>query len=686
LSQLIKNAKLSWNENGEPSADLFDDLYFSSDDGLNESRYVFIEQNKLDQRWQACKESFYVIAETGFGSGLNFLATWQHFNLWRQQNPSHCLKRLYFISFEKYPLTHQDLATTHQRWPELAEFSRKLRHQYPSAIAGCHRQEFNLEHGAMVILDLWLGDIKHTLPSLHSPESGLIDCWFLDGFAPRKNPEMWNETLYRNMASCTKDRATLATFTAAGDVRRGLIAAGFDISKVKGYGKKREMISGQFLRNSNCSTQTSWFYRHNGQLSNETLSVTIVGGGIASACTAFSLAKRGFSVTLLCKDERLAVGASGNRQGGFYPLLNANNDQLSQFYSQAFGYARNHYQSIIQSEPTSGALCGVLQLGYNEQQLQRQQRLIATNYFSADMVTPLNVDNMNEQAGVEVNQPGLYYPLGGWISPKVMTHSIIEATKQYANINIVFQTEIDKIERSVAGWKLTSTNGQQFDCRLLILSNGHRLTQFSQTQQLPMYATAGQVSHPAVNQHSSDLKSVLCYQGYITPASEGLHCIGASFNRDINDSELDDNVSKQNIDKLIADTKQSPWTQTFSSHLLNGKIGVRMSVKDHLPMVGNVPDFKATTCSYGDLSKGKPASAYGNAPLIKNLYMLGGLGSRGICSAPLLGEVLAGQLTSQPQPLSQQLLNQLSPNRYWIKRLKQGKTINSTEVTGHHSV
>jgi len=675
LSQLIKNAILSWNENGEPSAELFDDLYFSTDDGLDESRYVFIEQNKLAQRWSQCHLAYFVIAETGFGSGLNFLATWQTFIQWRAHNPTHCLKRLYFISFEKYPLTQDDLVNAHKRWPTLESLAQRLQDCYPSAIGGCHRRQFSNDDQASIILDLWFGDIKESLPALHYPAEGLVDCWYLDGFAPSKNPEMWCDDLYQNIARCSKSDASLATFTAAGDVRRGLARAGFTITKVKGFGKKREMITASLTEKTANTSQTSWYYRQLACRDEPIQSVTIIGGGIASATAALALVKRGIEVTLICKDSDIAQGASGNRQGGFYPLLNPNHDQLSQFYSQAFGVAESLYKPLTKQITASGDLCGVLQLAYDERQSKRQQKLLECGFFASDIIQALSKEQMSQQANVTIGVPGLYYPQGGWISPKVMTEALLAQASTLGKVDIILNTEITALSPDKDGWRLATNDNEPFQATTLILANGHHLADFNQTDALPMYATAGQVSELASTTQSQQLASVLCYQGYITPAQSESHSIGASFERDVTNAKVSSEVTQKNLNELQTDSLNAPWTHSFKTTKPVGKIGVRMSVKDHLPMVGNVPNSANTQIMYGDLAKGKPPHRYDNAPVYNNLLMLGGLGSRGITSAPLLAEIIAAQISGEPQPVSQQMLNQLNPNRYWIKRLKQGHAL-----------
>ena len=168
-------------------------------------------------------------------------------------------------------------------------------------------------------------------------------------------------------------------------------------------------------------------------------------------------------------------------------------------------------------------------------------------------------------------------------------------------------------------------------------------------------------------------------QGPERPQANGQHNIGASFKRDVVDLSIKLDEHQKNIDMLLDDTQRVPWAKSLDNAPLAGKTGIRMSVKDHLPMVGAVPHFTHTHSLFHDLQRGKPAHAYTNAPYHDNLYMLGGLAARGLCSAPLLAEILSCQLTGEQQPINQYLLNQLNPNRYWIKQLKQGKIKNGNE-------
>ena len=192
----IKTANIHFKANGTPYADDFDDVYYSDALGLAETRYVFLANNALPERWLNCANKEFVIAETGFGTGLNFLVTLAEFEKFchTQQNNNLCLN---FISVEKFPLEKADLQTALNYFPELTQYSDPLITQYPMAITGCHRLSF---FSGRVILDLWLGDVHRMLPKIIRPESGLVDAWYLDGFAPSKNPDMWTERLFEQMA------------------------------------------------------------------------------------------------------------------------------------------------------------------------------------------------------------------------------------------------------------------------------------------------------------------------------------------------------------------------------------------------------------------------------------------------------------------------------------------------------
>lgn len=225
---------LLWRE-GTPVSAQFDDVYFSVDDGLAEVGHVFLAQNDLPERWQ-CWSGDCSVYETGFGTGLNFLAAWQLWQATSQANNK--LGQLHFTSCEKYPLTAPEIEQALKVWPELAPLSRQL----TGVWAGGVQPGFNTWQLAGAVLTVFVGEVEEMLFQLDAP----CHAWFLDGFAPAKNPAMWTPAVFDEMARLSRPATTFATFTAAGVVKRGLTEAGFTVEKTRGYGRKRDMLKGCF--------------------------------------------------------------------------------------------------------------------------------------------------------------------------------------------------------------------------------------------------------------------------------------------------------------------------------------------------------------------------------------------------------------------------------------------------------
>lgn len=224
-------ASLKWN-NEQPYSLNFCDVYYSSDDGLAETEYVFIKHNQLVERFTNLQSSTFTVIETGFGTGLNFFCASQQFIL---HAPSDATFR--FISIERFPLKAEELIKANSRWPVFGELVTQLYTPYATLKDGLN--SFSICHNR-IQLELWIGDVSECLPNINTP----TDAWFLDGFAPSKNSEMWSDRLFTEMARLSKSNTTFATFTSAGQVRRQLEATGFQVSKAKGFGKKREMLYG----------------------------------------------------------------------------------------------------------------------------------------------------------------------------------------------------------------------------------------------------------------------------------------------------------------------------------------------------------------------------------------------------------------------------------------------------------
>ncbi|MBF8999511.1 bifunctional tRNA (5-methylaminomethyl-2-thiouridine)(34)-methyltransferase MnmD/FAD-dependent 5-carboxymethylaminomethyl-2-thiouridine(34) oxidoreductase MnmC [Vibrio nitrifigilis] len=664
----ITHAQLDWNDAGTPVSDQFDDVYFSNVNGLEETRYVFLTQNHLPERWLTFERKHFVVAETGFGTGLNFLALWQWFDAFKAQHPDSSVESLHFISFEKYPLSKDDLIKAHQSWPELADYAKQLQEYYPPAVPECHR--IILADGA-ITLDLWFGDIKDCLPSVPTPKTGLVDAWFLDGFAPSKNPEMWNQELFNGMVKMARQECTVATFTAAGFVRRGLIEAGFTMKKAKGFGTKRDMIIGSLNEKKPYTNIKPWFERHG---TDDLSDVAIIGGGIASATLAEALARRNIKVTLYCADSKPAQGASGNRQGAVYPLLNGNHKDVSRVFAPAFLYAHQRFSELAKSIEYDHAWCGVTQLMWDEKSSKKLSHLL-NDQFDHELVTGLTPADTDRVTGVDIGMPAISYPLGGWLSPAQLTQGLITQLETSGQLSIRYQCPVTDLTHKDGQWQLS--NGEQvFHHQAVVVATGHHFDAFQQTQAIPLSKVKGQVSHIPTNEQIGALKTVLCYDGYMTPVNpkNRHHCIGASYHRCQTDTEFDPQAQEENAQRLIHCLPGKEWATHADTSSNESRQGVRCVSRDHLPFVGNVGIYDTIISDYQNLhymeeNQVSPVAQY------PDLYAFLGLGARGLSSSPLMAEMLAAQMCQEPLPLPNSVLETLHPSRMWVRKLRKGKAI-----------
>ncbi|SEA93065.1 bifunctional tRNA (5-methylaminomethyl-2-thiouridine)(34)-methyltransferase MnmD/FAD-dependent 5-carboxymethylaminomethyl-2-thiouridine(34) oxidoreductase MnmC [Alkalimonas amylolytica] len=617
--KVVQHAKIHFNEQGTPVADHFDDVYFSNDGGLAETDYVFLKHNGLPERWPHHPAAFFHIAETGFGTGSNFLLVWLRFRQYRQQHPTARCQRLYFTSFEKFPLSRADLVQALAAVTELEPLAQELLAQYPAATPGCHRLVF--DQGA-VILDLWLGDVLNSLPD--RDPSVTVDAWFLDGFAPGKNPDMWQSSLFEQLARHSQAGTTVATFTAAGMVKRGLLEAGFEVKKVKGFGRKREMLT------ATCTQVNT--RRPAKQTAKE---VTIVGGGIAAICLSLALLSKGAKVRLLCADTSLGQGASKNRQGALYPNLHAELTDVSLIQASCFGFARRFFSLSQQHFEFPMDWCGVLHQACTSQLQKRLNKL--TDCWPGDLVQSLTASNASNIAGLELPYAAIWYPSAGWLSPQQFCLAAASYLAEQPDMTIHYQWPVKQLEAMPDGWRLHGCTRPPLDTNTLVLALGHQTNALLNESPLPIRGIRGQVSYVQA-ESLQPLKTVLCHKGYITPAWQGLQAIGATFDRNRSDDELLSADDDANL-ALVQDSLQHPSWMT-SVTVIESRAGVRATVPDHLPLYGNWP-MTGAQCQ-----------------------ILSGFGARGLLFAPLLAEALAASLMQEPSPLPLSWQKQLKACRY----------------------
>ena len=561
------------------------------------------------------------------------------------------------------------LQQAHLAYPQFYNLAQQLQQHWLNPIQGCYRFHFN-----ETTLDLWFGDVAENLPQLGDYMNDKIDAWFLDGFAPSKNPDMWNEQLYQQMFRFTKPQGTFATFTAASAVRKGLENVGFDMTKRKGFGKKRECLSGQKTYEKLPALSTPWFHNQPANLNKQ--DIAIIGGGIASLCTAISLVKREAKITIYCEDEQTALNASGNKQGAFYPQLSDDNDRNIRFYIHAFAYGHQFLRWAIQHKiEFEHEFCGVALCAYHEKAESKLNKIAELN-LPSDLYQSLSQTELSEKVGLPLPFGGGFIPQGAWLAPRqLVQHAFALLEKQ--GVQIKTSHKVTALSQTEHGWQIKTAENETFCHEVVVLANGHKLTEFEQTQKLPLYPVRGQVSQIPTSANLLKLKTVLCYDGYLTPVDQAKtsHCIGASHVRDNATREFSLTEQQENQQKIQQNIPEE-WTKEVDTSGNLARIGVRCSVRDLTPMMGAVPHFSAQQTQYQNLfnlrRRKQPIEQAENYP---NLYLIGALGSRGLTSAPFLGETLASLIYGEPLPMSEDLIHNLMPNRSWIRRWLKGADV-----------
>lgn len=670
----IENADLHWQESGAPYSTRFDDIYFSREGGLAETEHVFLAGNRLIERWNAKEQALaaaaspntkhFTIAELGFGTGLNFLCCWR---AWRALAPQHL--RLHYIACEKYPLQSDALRKALLEWPELAPLSEALLIRYPDHSAGFHRLHLaGLAGAAPITLDLYYGDATQMLAAQAERAAAKVDAWFLDGFAPRVNPQMWSEQLLAQVARLSWTGSTLSTYSVAGQVVRGLRIAGFEVAKVAGFGQKRQMLVGHYLQEARLPSpiglpKPSWL---NLQARQEPApEVLIIGAGLAGCASAHSLARKGYRVLVLEQAESIAAGASGNRQGMLQCRLSNALNGTRQFDLQSFLYATREFATLNQLFPDiQWQACGVLNLDTALSARMKRRVGIDLRHYSSRIAQHLDRDATSHSAGLEVDGASNYLAFGGWLRPAQLCHAYL----QHPNIRLLCNTKVRRLERDGQTWHVYSSDTKLASAAIVVIANSVNVAQLTQTAPLPIVPIRGQVSYLRSTQQSSAIARVICGQSYISPALDGLHSVGASYSKKITDLALSEKEHQQNIEGVAPHLPQGAIT---ADAIVGGRVSVRATTSDRMPIVGPVPDFARFEAHYRKLGQRERKKADTHMPYLDGLYVSVGHGSHGLSNAPLCGEYLASIIANEILPLQSKVLECVHPGRFYLRKLKR---------------
>lgn len=632
-------AHIVWRD-GVPIADNFDDPYYSLAGGLEESRFVFLSGANIVNRAEGCER--FVIGETGFGTGLNFLATWKE---WRARQ----LKgRLVFVSTEAHPLMPSDMEKAHSAFPEIRELAQELRDALPPPSEGFHVRSF--DNGQISLL-LLTGDASQSLSKL----DGSVDAWFLDGFAPAKNPEMWSEALFQQIARLSKPGSTLATFTAAGFVRRGLAEIGFEMRKTRGFARKRERLVGRFLESetSAASPGPMWAMRPS---YTEGKRIGIIGGGIAGAALYNELKLRGFKPTIISAHQ--PQGCSDIPAAILAPRFVLESSPEQGFFSSAFAFAIN----CAGNHDALSSDLGVIYPPKSEADELRQNRIVQTYGWG--------------QCWLKLEDSGLSLPKGGTVNAAKW---LTELTKDARIIDMV----VDRIEKTNGGWLVRDADGQEIEVyEQVILAAGAQSQTILRNSDLD-YSVNGSV-FPETRFVGGQIELVKnkaltgldgrtqSYGNYVSASVDvegtAVRTIGSTFDKLEDLQEFTHNTEQSRT--LILDDFANQFDLEISQEdCLRSWSGVRATTPDHIPYAGPVPCWpdllKACAPMAVDANK-KPA----HTPAVESgLYILTGLGSKGFQYGPLLANYLAALIAGDPLPLPADMIAKLHPGRGLVKQI-----------------
>lgn len=659
----VQAAVLRWSDAGTPASADFNDVYYSQENGLEESQHVFLQGNDLPRRWRDHPDPHFCIGELGFGTGLNFLLTWQAWRALPSPRPD-----LHFLSIEKHPLTRHDLARALAAWPTLNALAQPLLDAYPGLLAGQHR--ILLEDGR-VRLDLWWEDAAQALPDLASFARPLVDAWYLDGFAPARNSAMWSPAVMDAIAALSRPGASFSTFTAAGQVRRDLTEAGFQVSKVPGYGRKRECLRGVLTAGRTHradARQPPWDLPAKAQP--RPGSALVVGGGLAGCMTAAALARRGIEVTVL-EHEQVAGAASGNEQGVLYTKVSRQHGALTDFALQSFQHASQLYRAMFRAgelaAPRDGELCGSFQQSDDHEEMAVLREALAA---VAELAQVLDRNQANAVLGIDQPHAGYWYPNSGWLNPAAVCRALLER----ANIRVLENCGAVELRADRARWHATGGGHSLAEADCAVVATGTGTTAMSQFAWLPLQAIRGQTTQLPAAPALAGLRAALCHDGYIAPARAQRHCIGATFNLDTSETAPRVQDNRANLARLASAVPD--WRGTLEAldpAALESRVGFRCASIDHMPVVGPAPDVTGFLRDFGALRHNARLAIPATGSYVPGLYISAAHGSRGLSSTPLAAELLASLICAEPPPLSRALCRALSPARFIIRDLSRNR-------------
>jgi tRNA 5-methylaminomethyl-2-thiouridine biosynthesis bifunctional protein len=632
-------------DGGLPHAPDFGDVYHARIGALAQARHVFLGGNRLPGRW-AGRERF-VVLETGFGLGHNFLATW---DAWRH-DPARC-ERLFFVAVDRHPPCVDDLRRAHVG-SELPELARELVDAWPALTPNLHPLEFE---GGRVRLLLGFGDACELLPALECR----ADAFFLDGFAPARNPEMWTPQLMEQLARHAAPGASVATWSVARAVRDGLARVGFELSAAPGIGGKREITVGRFAPRF-VPPPPAWL----GAAVPWAREAVVVGAGLAGAAAAMQLARLGLAVRVLERHAAPAGETSGNPAGLFHGTLHPDDGAHARWFRAAALAAARALRPAVAAGAVAGAVDGLLRL--DSAPIAAMRELASRLGLPAAYAEPLDDAAASALAGRPLPSPAWLYRDAGWVAPAALV------THWLATPGVRFEggAAAASVERTADGWRVLDDAGRTLaEAPLLVLANAADAPRLAarwlepqeEEAPWPLSPNRGQVS--GWHGPPEALHLPVAGGGYalaLPPSLGGGLLCGATEDPGDPHAQLRDADHLRNFARLERITGLVP-PQDRSRWF--GRVGWRLQSADRLPVVGAL-------AAAADATGGRPLTQPSQRGRLPGLFVLTALGGRGITLAPLAGALVAAQATGTPWPVERDLASAVDPLRWQVRRSRR---------------
>ena len=615
-----------------PRSQQYQDVYFNPSAPIAESQFVFIENTQLNERFHKSRGP-YRILETGFGTGLNFLLACRTFLSTQASFSPSAQSHLHFVSVEKHPLPHATFTAQVDRFlreptlktPSLADIGQRLTQQYPPLIPGTYRLVWP-EHRITLTL-LWqdaLEALKHF--------SGTIDTFFLDGFAPSKNPDLWSEAVFLQLARVANPEANFATFTSAGHVRRGLASVGFSVAKRPGFQHKREMLVGKISK----TDATPPLFK---TPLKQAPKITIVGAGISGCATAHRLATAGYYVTLIDTAPQVAAKASGNSKAALQTPLTLFKSTFNEFQHSSAYFSTSNIHALAPTQVPL-ATTGVIQLPGNPREKKRFAKIQQHKLWPDDWEQIVDAESASHIANTQIDSSGLYYPRALLIPAA----ELCQALAQHPNIELILNRSFSLTANTEALESSTLKNSD-----ITILCTAFHTQQLLPEMALHLKPIRGQITELPCTPESAALTTILSGKNYLLPKTspqETSQILGATYHLNNSDDTYLPEENTENLAKLYdLSPKIARAYAQIDPTTLQGRAAVRTQSRDYLPLVGPI----------------EPLGFKGG--LLVNC----GLGSRGFTHAWICADILLSYLEGTPFAISESLRKAIHPERFQLK-------------------